>query len=171
MKILIVDPDSNIAGHAYEGDSGIDLKAASDPLILGFRLGNNYWKYIDYIEYDTNVRIQPQSTDPSPLPLTLLFPRSSVSRHHLVLANSVGVIDGGYTDTIKVRFKYIPQPDDYRVHKEKWLMLEPNIDRIYKKGDKIAQLIFFSALSPSLELVDHLPETHRSTGGFGSSGD
>tara|TARA_R100000008_G_scaffold86896_1_gene82572 strand:+ start:2542 stop:3051 length:510 start_codon:yes stop_codon:yes gene_type:complete len=169
MKLLVVDPDSNLCHEAYEGDAGIDIKAATEPTILGYRLNDHYWKYIDYIEYDTNIKIQPE--DQNSRAVTFLFPRSSVSRHHLILANSVGIIDSGYTDTIKVRFKYVPQPDDYRIHEGKWLLLDPNIDRMYRKGDKIAQLVFSNYLRPEIKMVEELNKTERGTGGFGSSGD
>ena len=165
MKIKYVDPHDFLSGAAYEGDSGIDLRAASDPLIVGHNLQENDWKYIDYIEYDTNICIAPDSADMS----CLLFPRSSISRYNLMLANSVGVIDPGYRDTIKVRFKYISQPADYQVF-EKWLILKPSLDRIYKRGDKIAQIIFSPLLRPTWEKTLELPDSDRGKGGFGSSG-
>ena len=37
-------------------------------------------------------------------------------------------------------------------------------------GDKIAQLVIVPCLLPELELVDHLEETDRGDGGFGSTG-
>lgn len=165
MKISYIDPYDFLAGAAYEGDAGIDLRATSEPLLVGHRLRDNEWKYIDYIEYDTSIKIAPSSTKTT----TFLFPRSSISRYHLMLANSVGVIDSGYRDTIKVRFKYVAQPCDYLIF-EKWLILVPDLDRIYKRGDKIAQLIFGRTEQPMFKKVDNLPESKRGEGGFGSSG-
>ncbi len=165
MNISYIDPYDFLAGAAYEGDAGIDLRAASEPLIMGHRLKGNEWKHIDYIEYDTNIKIAPSKTKTT----TFLFPRSSVSRYNLILANSVGVIDSGYRDTIKVRFKYVAQPSDYFVF-EKWLILVPDLERIYKRGDKIAQLIFGRTEQPTFKKVDKLPESKRGKGGFGSSG-
>lgn len=40
----------------------------------------------------------------------------------------------------------------------------------FKAGDKIAQLVIVPCLLPELELVDHLEETDRGDGGFGSTG-
>ena len=165
MKISYVDPYNFIEGTAYEGDAGVDLRAASDPLIMGHRLQNNEWKYIDYIEYDTGIKIAPST----PQLTSLLFPRSSISRYNLALCNSVGVIDSGYRDTIKVRFNYLSQPCDYMVF-EKWLILSPSLDRIYQRGDKIAQLVFTTHPQPEWVKVDSLSDSERSTGGFGSSG-
>ena len=165
MKVFYVDPHNFLGGGAYEGDIGIDLRATTDPLIMGHRLKNNEWKSIDYIEYDTNIKIEPSHESIA----SLLFPRSSISRYNLTLANSVGVIDNGYRDTIKVRFKYVPQPCDYFIF-EKWLILAPQLDRIYQRGDKIAQLIFLSNLKPPMEKVKTLSPSERGEGGFGSSG-
>ena len=165
MKISYVDPHKFLGARSYQGDAGLDLHAASSPLIMGHRLRDNQWKHIDYIEYDTTIRIAPED----PAVTSLLFPRSSVSRHNLVLANSVGVIDNGYRDTIKVRFKYVPQPCDYIIF-EKWLILEPDLDRIYKRGDRIAQLVFMKTVVPDFIKVDKLPTSARGERGFGSSG-
>jgi len=165
MKLFCVDPLNFLVSPAYSGDVGYDIKAVSEPLVVGFRLQDNEWKHIDYIEYDTGVKIQPSD----PTIGTFLFPRSSISRYNLVLSNSVGVIDSGYRNSIKVRFKYIPQPSDYRIFKE-WVIIKPALDRIYQRGDKIAQLVFISTIKPSIERVETLPDSERAEKGFGSSG-
>ena len=46
----------------------------------------------------------------------------------------------------------------------------PMCGYVAKKGDKIAQLVIVPCLLPELELVDHLEETDRGDGGFGSTG-
>ena len=66
---------------------------------------------------------------------------------------SEGVIDVGYTGSIKVKL--------YN-HSEKWYQVQ--------KGDKISQLVILPILTPELELVDELDETERGNGGFGSTG-
>ena len=169
FTIDTVDPLDSLSGHAYEGDIGLDIKAASDPLIVGHNLRENDWKHIDYIEYDTNVKISMKEKFTQKYGI-FLFPRSSIARHHLSLCNSVGVIDHGYRDTIKVRFNYLPQPSDYMVF-EKWLILKPNIERIYQRGDKIAQLVFLKTGFPSVNKVKVLKNSERGINGFGSSGD
>lgn len=163
-----VDALNLLQQKSYEGDIGTDLVSASDPLIMGHRLRDNDWKHIDYIEYDTGISmclddLTAQNTG------IFLFPRSSISRYWLTLCNSVGVIDHGYRDTIKVRFKYIPQPSDYIVFEE-WLILRPNMDRIYKRGDKIAQLVFLNLTHPVKNSVENLSNSERGLKGFGSSG-
>ena len=64
-----------------------------------------------------------------------------------------GTIDAEYTGSIKVKLiNHCKYP--YEV----------------KAGDKIAQLVLCHCLRPELELVDHLEETDRGDGGFGSTG-
>ena len=43
------------------------------------------------------------------------------------------------------------------------------MDKIYKKGDKIAQLVFEPTVQVEFELVDDLTQTQRGEGGFGST--
>jgi dUTPase len=42
---------------------------------------------------------------------------------------------------------------------------------MYRKGDKIAQLVFSNYLRPEIKMVEELNKTERGTGGCGSSGD
>ena len=73
---------------------------------------------------------------------TELFPRSSISKYNLVLANSVATIDRGYRNEILLRYKYIFQPEDMIVVQEDILRVygRVNNENIYQKGDKIAQI-------------------------------
>jgi dUTP pyrophosphatase len=66
---------------------------------------------------------------------------------------SEGVIDVGYTGSIKVKL-YNNSDEDY----------------FLSKGDKISQLVILPIITPPLELVDELDETERGNGGFGSTG-
>lgn len=66
---------------------------------------------------------------------------------------SEGVIDAGYTGSIRVKlYNHLPQP--YQV----------------LAGDKISQLVILPIVTPELELADRLGETERGANGFGSSG-
>lgn len=121
-------------------DAGLDLVAVSNGAIRQ-----------TYIEYDTGIALEiPEGH------VGLLFPRSSVSNKDLTLCNSVGVIDSSYRGTLKVRFK------DHRP-------LKNGHEGLYKKGDKIAQLMILPY--PQVELVEAnvLSETARGEGGFGST--
>ena len=100
----------------------------------------------------------------------MVYPRSSVSKYNLALANSVGIVDSGFRDTIKVRFRYIMQPDDLILKDGKIQGMKINIKKIYQKGDKIAQLIWCMHNHPFLNFSDTVPPSQRALGGFGSTG-
>jgi|688.fasta_scaffold482444_2 dUTPase len=166
----VVDENHGISPPVHEGDVGYDVVAASEPRIVGEAFDAGY-KYIDYIEYDLNIKLdgfQPVNSTREDV-YTLVFPRSSVSKYNLVLANSIGVIDSGYRNTLKVRFKYIMQPEDLYMYGNGILCLV-NDNKIYQKGDKICQLVFQKHFHPSFSFVSQLEEnTERNQGGFGST--
>ena len=83
----------------------------------------------------------------------LIFPRSSVYKHQLELANCVGVIDSGYRGEIKFMFRIV----------------QPHISR-YSLGDRIGQLVIMQLPSIELEEADDLSDSDRGIGGFGSTG-
>lgn len=165
----------NILTPAKNGDVGFDLIASSDPVIVGERTGNDspYYESIDYIEYEVDLKIEaPEGF------FALVYPRSSLSKYNLQICNSVGVIDNGYRGNIKIRFNYLWQPKD--LTKSKYIkdsepdfiyenyISEVDFSKIYKKGDKIAQLVFNRALIPAL-VEGKASETERGDSGFGSS--
>ena len=81
-----------------------------------------------------------------------LYPRSSISKTPLRLANSVGIIDAGYRGTLKVAVDNISDAP-YTV----------------KRGERLFQVCLPSLLPFQIEygLVDR--ETERGEGGFGST--
>ena len=99
----------------------------------------------------------------------LAFPRSSVSKYNLLLANSIGLIDADYRGEVLLRFKYIWQPEDYRIRTDNLLDGNINTDKIYKKGDKICQLKVTRVENIEFILVNELDSTTRGEGGFGST--
>lgn len=149
FKVLKNGNENNLIAPA-KGDAGWDLVACSD---AEFVYADNAKKNLLYIEYDTGVVIQPPDGF-----FTLLFPRSSISKYNLALANSVGVIDAGYRNSIKLRFRYTGKG---KITKN---------SLIYKKGDKIGQLIFTPLLSLSAHQTENLDASERGLGGFGSTG-
>lgn len=82
----------------------------------------------------------------------LLFPRGSVSKYDLILSDSVGVLDSGYRGELLVKFKKLEG------------------DKVYKIGDKIAQLVFLDLPKIAFKEVRELSESERGVGGFGSTG-
>ena len=173
----------NILQHAKEGDAGYDLVASSNPEFGGLVSSVlnegpvTIIHSLDYIEYDTGVIFDP----PSPDLAILILPRSSLTKQNLFLKNSVGLIDSGYRGTVKVRFAYQFQPQDFVVVPEHNGLDAPlivagriNENKIYRKGDRIAQAILVRVINgDTLERVDDpelLSKSVRGAGGFGSSG-
>ena len=66
---------------------------------------------------------------------------------------SEGVIDAGYTGSIVVKL-YNHGDEAVRIC----------------TGQKISQLVILPIITPELDLVDHMDETERGNGGFGSTG-
>ena len=85
-----------------------------------------------------------------------LYPRSSISKTPLIMANSVGIIDKDYRGDIMAKVRHIPFEgvEDYKV----------------EMGTRLFQ-ICSPDLSPlKLVIVEELTETSRGEGGFGSTG-
>lgn len=173
--------------YANPEDAGADVVATSDPIIVGqntyYYYKSNEYRHIDYIEYETNLYIKPELDifdwgypDVDFRTETKFFvdlrPRSSISKYNLLLCNTPATIDNLYRGMIKVRFKYIFQPSDLRIRMEhgETITVEVDKDKIYKKGDKICQMIPMVQNNIVFEVVDELDNTVRGDGGFGSSG-
>ena len=137
IKIKKISPDAKIPSYAKSGDAGMDLTCIG-------------WKTTEtYVEYDTGLAMEiPEGH------VGFLFPRSSVSKTNLVLANCVGVVDSGYRGPVKLRFKELQGPIGGR----------------YKTGDRVGQIIIMPIPNFEFEEVDELTETNRGEGGFGSTG-
>lgn len=141
MKVRIKRLSENavIPAYANPGDAGLDLVATYVKV-------EDHNKY-GYFEYGTGLAVEiPEGY------VGLIFPRSSISKTGLMLANAVGVIDSSYRGEIKLRFKYISGTPSYEV------------------GDRVAQLIILPYPVVEFEEVQELSETQRSSGGFGSTG-
>jgi len=137
VKIKRLVPEAIIPKYANTGDAGLDLVATK-----------REWK-IDYYKYNTGISVEiPEGY------VGLVFPRSSIYKKGLRLANSVGVIDSGYRGEIKAIFEY----DDF------------DTCTPYEVGERIAQLIILPYPKVTFEEVDSLSNSIRSYGGFGSTG-
>jgi dUTP pyrophosphatase len=174
VKIKKLHKDAEIPSYAMHGDAGLDLVAVSvtiDPTGT-------------YIEYGTGLAVEiPEGY------VGLLFPRSSLSKTKLILANHVGVIDSGYRGEIKFRFKdldmalYNMEPElihelqNYRRNNELPLLTGPDETHVwvrsetsYDIGDRIGQLIIIPYPTIEFEEVEELSTTERNVGGYGSTG-
>ncbi len=83
----------------------------------------------------------------------LVFPRSSVYKHGMLLTNSVGVIDSDYRGEIRAVFLGVS--DEMR----------------YKVGERACQMVIVKIPEVEMIEVEELSETERGVGGFGSTGD
>lgn len=85
-----------------------------------------------------------------------LYPRSSISKTPLILANHVGIIDSGYRGFIAGAFRNIDTDNSYKVEKHTRLLqiCHPSLCPIF--------VVMVSE--------DELSTTERGEGGFGSTG-
>ena len=141
MKVNIkkLHPDAVIPKYANVGDAGMDLTAT--------------WMEFDHerkiVTYGTSISLE--------IPfwhVGLIYPRSSIYKKSLVLANHVGVIDSGYRGEIIFKF---------RVTNDDW-------QDIYDVGDRIGQLIITPYPRIDFQESESLTPTERGEGGYGSTG-
>lgn len=178
MKLNILQTKGILNQPANKGDAGFDIVAINQPRVIGSIYQGLHYTAISHIEYDTEIIIEPELVNGKYDFYMLLYPRSSIVKTNLVLANSVGVIDSGYRGNIKVCFKYIAQPEDmkivegksFRGKNAKGIVTSINPQRVYQQGDKIAQLIPVKHNDLNLNYISKISETDRGQGGFGSTG-
>jgi dUTP pyrophosphatase len=80
-------------------------------------------------------------------------PRSSIWKTGMVLSNSIGTIDKGYTGEIMLVFYHVM----------------PNMPK-YELGDRIGQLHLDFSQDMHFVIVDSFEETERGNNGYGSTG-
>ena len=137
VKIRKVHPDAVIPFRAHATDAGMDVTAISMEMTE------------DYVEYDTGLQFQlPEGY------AMLIFPRSSNSKKDLLLCNSVGILDAGYTGNLKLRFK---------------LTTEGYTEKIYNPGDKVGQIMIIPYPEINFIETEVFNETERGDGGFGTT--
>lgn len=135
MKVKI-DKGAFPPERAHSTDAGLDLKATATKVIPAYGSA----------VFDTGVHVQlPKGT------AGVLISKSGLNvRKNLT---STGLIDEGYTGSIKVKLYNYGSEDQYI-----W------------QGDKITQLVIIPVLYEPVELVEELEETERGNNGFGSTG-
>ena len=142
---LFIQPQNETArefyeshGHFHDGDAGLDLYILED---ITFESG------------ETKAIKLGISCEPEDGCAYYLFPRSSISKTPLRMANSIGLIDGGYRGEIMVMCDNIK-----------------DFSYTAKKGQRLFQLVATDSSAIHYELAGELSETTRGTGGFGSTG-
>lgn len=135
IKVML-DEGAFLPTRAHDTDAGLDLYATEDAVI--FRDDSHI--------FDTGVHVQiPEGY------VGFLKSKSGLNVNQGI--QSAGVIDCGYTGSIRVK------------------LYNHGFGAVHiKRGQKISQLVILPIITPDLELVDSLEETERGDGGFGSSG-
>jgi dUTP pyrophosphatase len=140
IKIKKLHPQAIIPSYAKPGDAGLDLTAVSQYFETN-QAG------CELVVYGTGLALEiPEGY------VGLIFPRSSISKTSLSLANCVGVIDSGYRGEILLKFRTDTNAGHYTI------------------GDRIGQLLIISYPQIEFAEVSELSNSIRSDGGFGSSG-
>ena len=142
MKIKVkLDEGAFAPESAHDADAGYDLRTPKDFWINGGA----------YTTVDTGVHMQiPKGY------VGFLKSKSGLNvKNHLT---GEGVIDSGYTGSIRVKLYSHAKGDDALFHKK------------FNRGDKIIQIVLLPIFKPDIEIVDSLEETERGDGGFGSTG-
>ena len=135
IKFKKLDLNAKIPTKAHLADAGFDLTATS---LVNTR---------EIATYGTGIAVQiPKGF------VGLLFPRSSIYKKSLRLANSVGVIDSGYQGEIMFKFD------------------KTKSDPLYNIGDRVGQLVILPIPEVTFKEVTEFQGSDRSTGGFGSTG-
>ena len=143
LNVKKLVPEATLPKYSTEGSNGLDLVATA--IVIN----------PDYVEVRTGI-----SVEIPPGYVGLLFPRSSISKKNLVMANSVGVIDSDYRGEIMLRFKVL-EISSYGAFK---------YSKLFNQGDKVGQLVVIAAPIIEINEVKELNETVRGVSGFGSTG-
>lgn len=144
MDTLFIDGDT--APYAervnHADDSGLDLIVQEDIIVP--------LKGMATIDFGIRCRRQ---TDQGHAGGYYLYPRSSISKTPLRMANSVGIIDAGYRGNIMAKVDNIS-----------------NRDVMIKKGDRLFQICMPDLRAFKVVIGTVAVDTARGAGGFGSTG-
>ena len=134
--------DTSNQNRASRGDAGLDLYCPGDMITLPGQTG----------KIDFKIQCEGLSDNDDRNVCYYLYPRSSISKTPLRMANSVGIIDAGYRGTIMAAVDNISD-EDYTI----------------KAGQRLFQLCSPVLAPITFELTDRLSDTTRGEGGFGST--
>lgn len=146
VQVRILDPrlgkDFPMPDYATAGSAGLDLRACVEQPL---RLDPGQTQLIS-----TGMAIHLQRSDLA----AMILPRSGLgSKHGVVLANLVGLIDSDYQGPLMVAcWNRSDAPYTIDV------------------GERIAQLVIVPVLQAQWQIVDEFSPTERGEGGFGHSG-
>ena len=136
---VMLDEGAIMPTRAHSADAGLDLYTSEGFMLLSFG-------EVDSYTVDTGVHMEiPEGY------VGMLKSKSGLNVNRGVITE--GVIDAGYTGSIKVKLYNLGKDIQY-----------------FQRGDKIAQLVILPIVTPALKLVDKFAETERGDNGFGSTG-
>jgi dUTP pyrophosphatase len=140
VRITRLNDDVELPSYAYEGDAGLDLRAAEDVLLRPFER--------HLVSTGLAVAIPDGHAG-------FVQPRSGLAiKQGLSILNTPGLVDAHYRGELKIIA----------------INLDPSTPIQIHKGDRIAQLVIQSVPTVRLVEVEELDATDRGSGGFGSSG-
>ena len=125
-------------GHFHDGDAGLDLYVIES---------------MEFKPNETKLIKLGLSCEPADGKAYYLMPRSSISKTPLRMANSIGLIDGGYRGEIMACCDNIK---DFAC--------------TVKKGERLFQLVAFDSSPITYSIIEELSSTKRGNKGFGSTG-
>ena len=135
MKVKL-DPGAFLPERAHPDDAGLDIRSPVD----------TYVPANSSAVIDTGVHVE--------IPYSAVgFLKSKSGLHFMHGISSEGVVDCGYTGSIRVK-----------------LVNHTDVPYHVRCGDKISQLVVIPIYLTVPEQVDELPETERGGHGFGSTG-
>lgn len=139
IRFKKLHPDAKAPFQATLGSAGYDLTAVyMEPVAHTHRR---------IVKYGTGLAVEIPSGY-----VGLVFPRSSVYKADVQMANCVGVIDSDYRGEITAVF-YVDLTSEN-----------------YAKGDRIAQLVIMPIPAVKFVEAEELTDTERGIGGYGSTG-
>ena len=141
IPVVRADADLELPAHATPGDAGVDLRASADVTIAA-RGGRAL------VPTGISIAIPDGYAG-------FIQPRSGLAyKHGVTVLNTPGLIDSGYRGELKVLL----------------INTDPTTDFEVVRGERIAQLVIQAYEEVNFEEVQHLPDSERGLGGFGSTG-
>ena len=155
IKIQLLTPTAKIPTRTYSTDTGYDIYADS----------------VEYISSPPQIKVYTGiAVQPEPGYYVEIYPRSSLAKKFVQLANSVGIIDETYTGQIIIVFNKIPSSvNRLDMNLGNRGLNYPAVASV-EVGEKIAQMVVRKRIDAEFTKVDALDKTLRGAGGFGSTG-
>ena len=150
IKIQRITPTAKIPTRTHDTDTGYDLYVDSTELSL----------QPAQFTIHTGIAVQPEAGY-----YVEIYPRSSICKKYMQLANSVGIIDETYTGEIILKFNLLPEYAD-RLNQTGFRYPHAKVE----VGEKIAQMVVRKRIDADFIEVSYLDNTMRGEGGFGSTG-